>query len=193
MATKKEPAKEPAKKEPAKKAPAKKEPAKKAAQVDAQKEAERQAAEQAAAAQKQAAEQQAAAKKLAEDQQKEMKKQAVKGMCMGFLTGIISKIAGRLMNKNFKNSVMVFDYIGKGCIAQVRLKEIPQEYEAKSLREMDLHAEKKILVMLVEHKGKMAEPASANTVFRVGDKLTVFGIYNDICKTFHANEHFEEI
>ena len=105
----------------------------------------------------------------------------------------LEKIAGKLMNKGFSNSVMVLDYIGKGCIAQVKLKEIPEKYMEKALKNMDLRSEKNILVMLVEHKGKQAEPASAETVFCVGDKLTVFGTYSDICKTFNANEHFEDI
>ncbi|MCR5806415.1 MAG: hypothetical protein K6G68_05190 [Oscillospiraceae bacterium] len=105
----------------------------------------------------------------------------------------LEKIAGRLINKGFKNSVMVLDYIGRGCIAQVRLKEIPAEYTEKPLKDMDLRSDKNILVMIVEHRGKVPEAASAETVFRIGDKLTVFGIYGEICKTFHANEHFEDI
>ncbi|MBQ4486877.1 MAG: hypothetical protein II936_07710 [Oscillospiraceae bacterium] len=105
----------------------------------------------------------------------------------------LEKIAGRLINKGFKNSVMVLDYIGRGCIAQVRLKEIPAEYTEKPLKDMDLRSDKNILVMIVEHRGKAPEAASAETVFRIGDKLTVFGIYGEICKTFHANEHFEDI
>jgi hypothetical protein len=46
--------------------------------------------------------------------------------------------------------------------------------------------------MLVEKPGKKAEPAGAETVFDVGDKLTVFGDYATICRTFHAREHFTE-
>ena len=30
------------------------------------------------------------------------------------------------------------------------------------------------------------------TVFREGDKLTVFGEYRAICETFEANEHFTD-
>ena len=50
-----------------------------------------------------------------------------------------------------------------------------------------------ILVMLVESPGKKPEPAGAATVFAVGDKLTVFGNYAAICRTFHAKESFDEL
>ena len=49
-----------------------------------------------------------------------------------------------------------------------------------------------ILVMLIEKPGKKAEPAGADTVFSVGDKLTVFGDYAVICRTFHARERFAD-
>ena len=46
--------------------------------------------------------------------------------------------------------------------------------------------------MLVERPGQKARPAGADTVFAAGDKLTVFGDYTLICKTFHARERFTE-
>ena len=50
----------------------------------------------------------------------------------------------------------------------------------------------RIMVMLVEHKGEKPVAAGADTVFREGDKLTVFGNYKTICKTFHAREHLSD-
>ena len=44
--------------------------------------------------------------------------------------------------------------------------------------------------MLVERPGKKAVPAGADTVFQLGDKLTVFGDYVTICRTFHAKERY---
>ena len=46
--------------------------------------------------------------------------------------------------------------------------------------------------MLVERGGEKPFPAKADTVFEIGDKLTVFGDYHTICKTFHAREHFAD-
>ena len=46
-----------------------------------------------------------------------------------------------------------------------------------------------ILVMLIERGGQKPIPAVADTVFEPGDRLTVFGNYNAICKAFHAREH----
>jgi len=47
--------------------------------------------------------------------------------------------------------------------------------------------------MLVEKPGQKAAPAGADTVFEVGDKLTVFGDYSTICKSFDARERFSDV
>ena len=106
--------------------------------------------------------------------------------------GQLQKFANRLIRGEDGNVVMLLDYIGKGSIALVTLKHIPEEYQGVSLANTHLKADTGILVMLVESPGKQAVPAGADTVFRVGDKLTVFGDYAAICKTFHAREHFAE-
>ena len=95
-----------------------------------------------------------------------------------------------LMRMETFNAVMLLDYIGGDSIARVTLMHIPEEYRGKTLAEMRLRAETGILVMLVERAGGKNEAARADTVFEVGDKLTVFGDYRAICRTFHAREHF---
>ncbi|MBR4393466.1 MAG: TrkA C-terminal domain-containing protein, partial [Oscillospiraceae bacterium] len=72
------------------------------------------------------------------------------------------------------------------------LKHIPEEYQDLTIAETRLRAETGILVMVVEHTGKKAEAARADTVFVVGDTLTVFGDYTTICKAFHARERFTD-
>ncbi len=88
------------------------------------------------------------------------------------------------------NAVMLVDNIGGGSICQVSLRNIPEEFQNRTLAETGLRADTGILVMLVERKGLEAEPARADTVFASGDKLTVFGNYKSIRKAFHAREHF---
>jgi hypothetical protein len=61
-----------------------------------------------------------------------------------------------------------------------------------SLAQTHLKADTGILVMLVEGSDGKTVPAGANTVFQLGDKLTVFGDYATICRTFHARESFNE-
>ena len=61
-------------------------------------------------------------------------------------------------------------------------------YSAKA----GLKAKKNILVLLTEKPGRQAVPATADTVFAAGDKLTVFGRYEEICRTFHARERFTD-
>ena len=106
------------------------------------------------------------------------------------LQRIADKLAGR--TDSF-NTVLLLDYIGTETIALVTLKHIPEEYQGVPLSETGLKSNTGILVMLVERPGQKAEPAGADTVFSVGDKLTVFGDYNTISTAFHAREHFSDM
>ena len=96
---------------------------------------------------------------------------------------LLRKIADRILKRG---------EIGTESIASVKLNHIPEQYLGQSLAQMKLKAETGILVMLVESKGKKPEAAGADTVFQVGDKLTVFGNYKTICRTFDAQESFED-
>ena len=110
-----------------------------------------------------------------------------------WLEGLLRKIADRILKRGETfNSVMLMDYIGSDSIAVVTLNHIPEQYLGRSLADMKLKAETGILVMLVEHPGKKPEAAGADTVFAVGDKLTVFGSYKTICRTFDAHESFKD-
>ena len=105
---------------------------------------------------------------------------------------LLERFADRLLGGEAGNSVMLLDYIGEDTIALVTLKTIPEEYREVPLSETGLKADTGILVMLVEPPGHKAAPAGADTVFRVGDKLTVFGDYAAICRAFQARERFTE-
>ncbi len=106
---------------------------------------------------------------------------------------LFRRMADRIFDRQETfNALMLLDYIGSESIAQVTLRQIPEEYRGLSLAETRLRADTGILVMLVEHRGGKTMPAQADTVFEVGDKLTVFGDYSVICKTFHAKEHFAD-
>ena len=106
---------------------------------------------------------------------------------------MLQKVADRLVGQTERfNTVMLLDYIGTDSIALVTLNNIPEEYRDVPLSRTGLKADTGILVMLVEKSGKKAVPAGADTVFSVGDKLTVFGSYSTICKSFHARERFAD-
>ena len=107
--------------------------------------------------------------------------------------GVLEKVADRMIGRTASfNTALLLDYIGTETIALVTLHNIPEEYRGMSLAQMGLKADTGILVMLVEHPGEKATAAGADTVFTIGDKLTVFGNYNTICKTFHARERFAD-
>jgi hypothetical protein len=104
---------------------------------------------------------------------------------------MLQTIADRLVGQtDTSNTVMLLDYIGTETIALVTLNIIPEEYQGVPLSRTGLKAETGIMVMLVERPGEKAVPAGADTVFLVGDKLTVFGNYTMICRAFHAHERF---
>ena len=104
----------------------------------------------------------------------------------------LENFANRLIHEDGGNVVMPLDYIGRDSIALVTLRYIPEEFQGVALARTGLKQDTGILVMLVESPGKKAVPAGADTVFREGDKLTVFGDYAAICRTFHARERFSE-
>ena len=105
---------------------------------------------------------------------------------------VIERLAGRIIHRDVANSILLIDYIGQDSIALVTLEEVPPPLVGKHLSETGLKTEQNILVMLIEPKGAKPEPATANTVFQPGDKLTVFGDYTTISKVFHARERFSE-
>ncbi len=95
-------------------------------------------------------------------------------------------LVGKLMKTGCENAAFLLDYIGEDSIVQVVLKQVPEAFVGKPLSQTGLKANHNILVMLVD-RGK-AVPASADTVFQPGDKLTVFGNYKAICAVFRAQE-----
>ena len=104
----------------------------------------------------------------------------------------LEHLADRVIRAEAGNTVILLDNIGKGSIALVTLKNIPEEYRGVPLSRLGLRANTGIMVMLVETPDGKAEPAGAETVFHEGDKLTVFGDYLTICRSFHARERFAE-
>ena len=106
---------------------------------------------------------------------------------------LLQKAADRIVGQTDRfNTVMLLDYIGTDSIALITLNNIPEEYQSVPLSKTGLRADTGILVMLIEKPGKKATPAGADTVFEAGDKLTVFGDYTVICKSFHAREKFAD-
>ncbi len=105
---------------------------------------------------------------------------------------VIERLAARVAHRNTVNSILLLDYLGEDAIAQVTVREVPEAFQNRPLSETGLKASHNILVMLVEHKGEKAQPATAQTVFFPEDKLTVFGNYHVISKVFGAKEHLDD-
>ena len=106
---------------------------------------------------------------------------------------VLERLADRLIHGEGGNTVMPLDYIGKDSIALVTLRYIPEEYQNVPLSQTGLRADTGILVMLVESGDGKAVAAGADTIFRIGDKLTVFGDYSVICRAFRARERFADL
>ena len=107
--------------------------------------------------------------------------------------GLLEKLVDRMIGRTASfNTVQALDFIGSETIALVTLHHIPDEHLGVPLAKLGLKADTGILVMLVEHPGEKPTAAGAATVFTPGDKITVFGNYAVICKTFHARERFAD-
>ena len=107
--------------------------------------------------------------------------------------GLLEKLVDRMIGRTASfNTVQALDFIGSETIALVTLNHIPDEHLGVPLAKLGLKADTGILVMLVEHPGEKPTAAGAATVFTPGDKITVFGNYAVICKTFHARERFAD-
>ncbi len=102
------------------------------------------------------------------------------------------RLAERVLRTGGANTIFLLDYIGQNVIAQVILHNIPDELKDVPLSQTGLKNRENILVMLVERGVSGAVPASADTVFRTDDRLTVFGPYEAICRVFNAIERFDE-
>ncbi len=107
-----------------------------------------------------------------------------------WVDGLLEKLVGKVVGGEGANTALLMDYIGSETIVQVRLNHIPEEVRGLSLAELDLKNRHNIMVMLVETPGKRAVGANASTVFELGDKITVFGNYEEICRVFDARERF---
>ena len=105
---------------------------------------------------------------------------------------VLEKLAGKVLRVDATNYALIIDYIDENTISQVKLNQVPREFIGKSLAETALMTEHNILVLLIERPGRKAVPANARTVFTNGDKLTVFGRYDAICRTFDAKEVFND-
>lgn len=104
----------------------------------------------------------------------------------------LQHLADTILHRGTENTVLLLDYIGQGTIAQVTVKTVPERFIDIPLSQTGLKSEDNILVMLVERPGKPAAPATADTLFQSGDKLTVFGDYASICRVFGAREDFTQ-
>ncbi|MBR6429523.1 MAG: TrkA C-terminal domain-containing protein [Clostridia bacterium] len=106
------------------------------------------------------------------------------------LDTILSRFIGKIVHDGASNSIMLIDHIGKGAIAQVVLREVPETLDGVELAASGLKEKQHVLVMLVEHKDGSVEGPGAHTVFVKNDRLTVFGEYKALCAAFNASERF---
>ncbi len=102
----------------------------------------------------------------------------------------LERLADRYFGVELGNTVMLMDHIGSSEIAQVTVRQLPEQMRDKPLSELDLR-QSGLMVLLIEHGGE-PEPAVGSSVLRDGDRLTVFGNYTAICRVFRAKERFSD-
>ena len=107
-----------------------------------------------------------------------------------FLDRGIEGLATKIAKQSHVNSVLLIDQLGKDCIAQVHLYGVPEALRDVPLSDTDLKSERNLLILSVERQDGTIETAQADTVFAAGDRLTVFGEYEQICQGFQARKRF---
>ena len=107
-----------------------------------------------------------------------------------FLDRYFEEMAAKIAKRSHVNSVLLIDQLGKDCIAQVHLYEVPEELRNSPLSDTNLKSERNLLILSVERQDGTVETAQADTVFAPGDRLTVFGDYEQICQGFKAKKRF---
>lgn len=90
------------------------------------------------------------------------------------------------------NGLTVVDQMGSHTIARVTLRTIPEALEEKPLAQTDLRSAHNILVLMLERENGDNVTPTPETVFKIGDRATVFGDYKEICVVFEARERFSE-
>ena len=109
-----------------------------------------------------------------------------------WLDSLLEKLVSKFFRKEADNSVMLLDYIGHDVIAQIKLNTVPEAFRGVPLARTGLKSDNNILVMIIEQSDGSAEATGADTVFADGDRITVFGDYDTICRVFKASERFED-
>ena len=104
----------------------------------------------------------------------------------------LERLADSFFGREQGNTLMLLDHIGENSIAQVRLRVMPEKLQDKPLSCSGLREEAGITVLLIEHPGGQPEPASGFAVLTEGDRLTVFGDYDQIRSAFMARERFSD-
>ncbi len=114
------------------------------------------------------------------------------GAVRNWLDRHVERFVAKLSGSSGLNNVVLIDQIGKSAIAQVTFKTIPEFLQDVTLDKSGLKPKFNILVMLIERGGVKAVLPTAKTVFEVGDRITVYGNYQQICKILNAKEHFSD-
>ncbi len=108
------------------------------------------------------------------------------------LDRVIEDTAEKVARRSHANSVLMIDQLGKDCIAQVHLYEVPEALRGVPLSDTDLKSKRNLLILSVERQDGSIGPAKADTLFAPGDRLTVFGDYGQIRQGFEARRRFIE-
>lgn len=108
------------------------------------------------------------------------------------LDQIVKNIINRFMGNRGFNPLIVIDSLGDNAIVTVTLTHLPEELVGKKLKDNGLKTDHNIIVLLVESKDGKPEDAHADTVLVPGDKVTLYGDYQEICRTLDARELYVE-
>jgi len=88
-------------------------------------------------------------------------------------THFIEKLALRSLHSD-QTRIVVLDFYHDKIIAQVFIKDLPEELRGKTLAESDIKNKYDVQILLINRKGEARLGVSANDILEDGDALTVY-------------------
>ena len=99
----------------------------------------------------------------------------------------IESVGNRIMFGKDANPVVLMDMYADNAIAEIQIDNVPKCLQNVKLSESRLHEDYNIHILFVERKNKERNKVTGELMLAKGDRLLVFGNYNNIKSIFDNN------
>lgn len=92
-----------------------------------------------------------------------------------YIDRFIFKISGKLMFGKYENYVIIINDCGDNCIAEVKMRKVPEAFRGRTLQELKINADYGLLVLAIRRGKKTIDSVGKDQIFQEGDLITVYG------------------